>query len=88
MTFTIETDKDEVIIKVKDNGIGIPLEKQKSVFNKFYRVEESSLKFQGLGIGLYICAEIIKKHFGTFGVNSGNGNGAEFYFSIPIKLKD
>jgi signal transduction histidine kinase/FixJ family two-component response regulator len=88
VTITIENNKNEVTIKVKDNGIGIPFEKQKSVFNKFYRVEESSLKFQGLGIGLYICAEIIKKHTGKFGVNSSKGNGAEFYFSIPIKLLD
>lgn len=71
-------------ITVKDNGIGIPEEKQKNLFNKFYRVEESSLKFQGLGIGLYICAEIIKKHGGNVGLSSSLGNGSEFYFSVPI----
>ncbi len=71
-------------IKVKDNGIGIPTEKQTDIFTKFYRVEESSLKFQGLGIGLYICAEIVKKHEGKVGVNSVINEGSEFYFSIPI----
>jgi signal transduction histidine kinase len=87
ITITRENTDDELIIRVKDNGIGIPLEKQNRIFNKFYRVEESSFKFQGLGIGLYISAEIIKKHQGKFGVTSSYGNGSEFYFSIPIKLE-
>ncbi len=78
-----ETVNGILTIKVKDNGIGIPKEKQKQIFSKFYRVEESSLKFQGLGLGLYICAEIIKKHTGDIGVDSSS-NGSEFYFSIPI----
>ncbi len=75
--------EDEVIIKVKDKGIGIPEEKQNRVFGKFYRVEETSIKFQGLGIGLYICADIIKKHHGKFGVKSEPNKGSEFYFSLP-----
>lgn len=85
ITVTRENNDNELIIRVKDNGIGIPLEKQNRIFSKFYRVEESSFKFQGLGIGLYISAEIIKKHKGKFGVTSSLGNGSEFYFSIPIK---
>jgi signal transduction histidine kinase/DNA-binding response OmpR family regulator len=77
---------NELLVKVKDYGIGISLDKQANVFSKFYRVEESSLKFQGLGIGLYICAEIIKKHQGNFGVVSEAGQGSEFYFKIPTKV--
>lgn len=79
-----EDNNDCVTVKVQDSGIGIPIEKQSMIFSKFYRVEESSLKFQGLGIGLYICAEIIKKHNGTYGVNSVPENGSEFHFTIPI----
>lgn len=74
-----------VVVKVKDSGIGIPPEKHKNIFSKFYRVEESSLKFQGLGIGLYICAEIIKRHNGYVGVESVFGDGSEFCFAIPVK---
>ncbi|MBL1408408.1 ATP-binding protein [Sphingobacterium faecale] len=74
----------QAFIKVKDFGIGIPKNKQEYVFSKFYRVEESSVKFQGLGIGLYICAEIIKQHHGTYGVESEEGKGTTFYFSIPL----
>lgn len=84
VTITRELDNNRLTIKVKDAGIGIPLAKQVDIFSKFYRVEESSLKFQGLGIGLYICAEIIKKHHGSVGVSSSPNQGSEFYFSIPI----
>ena len=73
-----------VTVNVIDSGIGIPLVKQTEIFKKFYRVEESSLKFQGLGVGLYICAEIIKKHNGTIGVISEEGNGSTFYFTLPL----
>ena len=79
-----EDSDNEVLIKVKDRGIGIPEEKQKKIFDKFYRVEETSLKFQGLGIGLYICADIIKKHHGKYGVRSEPNKGSEFYFSLPL----
>ncbi|HET8828066.1 MAG TPA: ATP-binding protein [Pelobium sp.] len=83
ITINRQNCNETLTIKVRDNGIGIPQEKQKQIFSKFYRVEESSLKFQGLGLGLYICAEIIKKHKGNIGVVSAN-NGSEFYFSIPL----
>ncbi|WP_113651478.1 hybrid sensor histidine kinase/response regulator [Pedobacter namyangjuensis] len=78
---------DELRISVKDFGIGMLPDQQKHVFDKFYRVEETSQRFQGLGIGLYISAEIIKRHGGKIGVNSVYGEGSEFYFSIPINLK-
>src|SRR5690606_12677978 len=63
-------DGDNVYIGVQDFGIGIPEHKKNNIFTKFYRVEESSVKFQGLGIGLYICAEIVKQHNGTYGIES------------------
>lgn len=80
-----EVQEDDILIAVQDFGIGIPAEKQKHIFSKFYRVEESSLKFQGLGIGLYICAEILKQHQGNFGVESKVGEGTTIYFTLPIK---
>ncbi|WDF54316.1 ATP-binding response regulator [Mucilaginibacter sp. KACC 22063] len=79
---------NKVNIKVRDQGIGIPLEKQDQLFDKFYRVEESSNRFQGLGMGLYICAEIIRRHSGTYGVESEPGKGSTFYFTIPVKSEN
>lgn len=82
----IATQKGDTYLKVSvtDFGIGVPENKLDSVFDKFYRVEESSVKFQGLGIGLYICSEIIRQHEGTYGVESRVGEGATFYFTIPL----
>jgi signal transduction histidine kinase/DNA-binding response OmpR family regulator len=77
-------DNGQLIFTVKDNGVGIPKEKQNQIFQKFYRVEENSHRFQGLGIGLYICSEIIRRHNGTVGVDSTPGNGSSFYFTLPL----
>ncbi|MBB2949880.1 ATP-binding protein [Sphingobacterium sp. JUb56] len=79
-----EKENDQLIVSVKDYGIGIPEHKQKNIFGKFYRVEESSVRFQGLGIGLYICSEIIKQHNGTVGIQSELGQGSTFYFTLPL----
>ncbi|WP_312329416.1 ATP-binding protein [Sphingobacterium sp.] len=79
---------DTVKISVIDFGIGIPVEKQADVFEKFYRVEETSFDFQGLGIGLYICAEIIRAHQGTISVESSGGQGATFSFTLPVTIPE
>jgi two-component system sensor histidine kinase/response regulator len=75
---------DRVVIAVRDFGIGIHPDQQKNVFDKFFRVEETAIHFQGLGIGLYISSEIIRRHGGSVGVNSTFGEGSEFYFDIPL----
>jgi signal transduction histidine kinase len=79
-----EKNSEQVKVSVTDYGIGIPEHKQKNIFGKFYRVEESSVRFQGLGIGLYICSEIIKQHNGTVGIQSELGQGSTFYFTLPL----
>ncbi|WP_316830305.1 sensor histidine kinase [Pedobacter aquatilis] len=81
---TINIKDGKLYLAVKDFGIGIPADQQHKIFDKFYRVEENSNRFNGLGIGLYICSEIIKRHGGTVGVNSVPEEGSEFYFIIPI----
>ncbi|MCX2573819.1 sensor histidine kinase [Pedobacter sandarakinus] len=81
---TISLRDGKLYLAVKDFGIGISKEQQAKIFDKFYRVEEHSNRFNGLGIGLYICAEIIKRHGGSIGVNSVPDEGSEFYFIVPI----
>ncbi|MET4082439.1 two-component system sensor histidine kinase/response regulator [Pedobacter sp. UYP30] len=75
-------------VSVKDYGIGIPEEEQAHIFEKFYRVEENSAHFNGLGIGLYICSTVIDRHQGSIGVHSSPSQGSEFYFDIPVDTKD
>lgn len=74
-----------VKISVTDSGIGIPEEKIHRLFDRFYRVDNKSQEFSGLGLGLYISAEIIKQHGGGYGVSSEVGKGSTFWFSIPFK---
>lgn len=73
---------------VKDFGIGIPQQNHQEIFEKFFRVENESGMSQGLGIGLFICAEIIQRHEGSYRVESAPGQGSVFYFTLPISNKN
>lgn len=75
----------EAMVEVIDSGIGIPHAVQPMLFDKFFRVEENAVRFQGLGIGLYICSDIIQRHGGICGVHSEPGEGSTFYFRIPLE---
>lgn len=75
---------DQIQVSVKDQGIGISKEKHKKIFDRFYRVSApSDNTFSGLGIGLYLSAEIIRKHGGHIWVESEEGQGSTFYFTLP-----
>jgi len=67
---------------VQDFGIGIPLNQQAKLFSRFFRVSENT--YPGLGLGLYICREIINRHSGTMDFKSEEGKGSTFCFSIPV----
>ncbi len=68
-----------------DHGIGIPQEQRKKIFERFYRaVDPSTQGFPGLGIGLYLVAEIIKHHGGTIMVESAMGKGSTFHVALPL----
>jgi PAS domain S-box-containing protein len=70
-------------ISITDQGPGIPEEKIPFIFDRFYRADIYGGQYSGLGLGLYICAEIIKKHKGQIGVESELGKGSTFWFSLP-----
>lgn len=80
----IETVNDMVKVSVIDNGPGIQPEKLGYVFDRYYRTESNGTQYKGLGLGLYICAEIIKKHNGLIGVESILGKGSTFWFTLPV----
>lgn len=75
---------DKVAVAVKDFGIGIAGEKLKNVFSKFYRVDDASPTVSGLGIGLYLCYEIISRHHGKIWAESEPGQGSTFHFELPV----
>lgn len=78
-------DEDsKVIFYVKDNGIGIPKDKQKNLFKKFYQIDTShTRKHGGSGLGLAICWGIVRRLGGSMWFESEEGKGTDFYFSIP-----
>jgi signal transduction histidine kinase len=83
------TDQNNLMVSVKDEGIGIDKDYQEKIFERFYRVEGKSEKtFPGFGIGLFIASEIIKRHGGNIGVSSNRGKGSRFYFSLPLHGKN
>lgn len=71
-------------VSVTDFGIGLSDEQKERIFERFYRVEDKKYMTSGLGMGLYISAEIIAYHKGEIGVNSEFGKGATFYFELPV----
>ncbi|WP_294299922.1 ATP-binding protein [uncultured Chryseobacterium sp.] len=83
-----ETDCDHVKVSVRDFGQGIPEAVIPHLFDRYYRAEHGGKSYSGLGLGLYICLEIVKKHSGKIGVNSKIGEGSTFWFTIPKKKAD
>jgi len=74
-----------VTVSIKDEGIGIKPSEIGRVFDRYYRVESSHLRhISGFGIGLYLSAEIIKRHDGKIWAQSESGKGSTFYFSLPL----
>ncbi len=75
-------NKNSIRYCVQDFGIGIPLSQQSKLFSRFFRVTENT--YPGLGLGLYISSEIIKRHSGTMDFKSEEGKGSVFCFSLPV----
>lgn len=81
----LEKEDKSFAVSVRDEGEGIKLENQEMVFNPFSRGENDFTdSTDGLGLGLYICREIIELHGGNIGVKSSPGSGAIFYFDLPL----
>ena len=75
----------QVVISVQDFGMGIPRHHQRKIFERFYRVyEDKDTTYPGLGIGLYLSREIIERHSGHIWVESVEGQGTTFSFTLPL----
>ncbi|WP_454802192.1 PAS domain S-box protein [Mucilaginibacter phyllosphaerae] len=82
--FNIEKTGKMAKISVTDTGPGIPPEKLEHLFERYYRTDASGYQNSGLGLGLFISAEIVRKHGGEIGVNSEWGKGSTFWFTLPL----
>lgn len=76
--------QNEVKISIKDNGVGIPQEKLKNLFKKFFQVDATLTRERGgSGLGLAICKGIIDNHGGEIKVENTSSQGSVFSFTIP-----
>lgn len=84
ITVTAETSSDQCVIKIRDTGMGIPVEDLSHVFERFYRVDRArSRELGSTGLGLAIVKHLVQAQGGNVGVTSTLGSGSEFYFTLP-----
>ncbi|WP_207536172.1 ATP-binding protein [Desertivirga arenae] len=76
---------NNLIVSVQDFGIGIPQDHLDKLFDRYYRVDNTSMRFEGLGLGLFISSEILKRHGGDFWIESEQEKGSTFYFRLPLE---
>lgn len=84
ITIRTKVKNGVVSVTVEDEGIGMSDETLHQVFKKFYRSEQVLKKYNGLGMGLYIASKIIADHKGSITVNSNEGIGSVFCFTLPV----
>ena len=82
---TAGLQNEEVLISVEDHGIGIDNNHLHKIFDRYYRIDDLQVKnASGFGIGLYLCADIVKRHHGKIGLESEPGKGSRFFFTLPV----
>ena len=81
----VERAGDEARISVADFGIGVPKEEQRRLFQRFFRAANATTRnYSGLGIGLFVAHEIVRRHGGRFDLVSEAGKGSTFTFYLPV----
>lgn len=85
----VSTKDNEVVTLVRDYGMGIPADQQEQLFKRFFRANNvNSLHRSGLGLGLYLAHGIIHRHDGRMWLESREGEGSTFYFTIPTSFAE
>ncbi len=82
---TVRVLPDQVVVSVRDSGLGIPTERQSQLFERYYRAHAGLANDKGgLGIGLFLSKELVEKHGGSIWFESQEGAGSTFSFSVPL----
>jgi heavy metal sensor kinase len=86
ISLIVQPEKDQIIVTLKDTGIGIPSDDLPHIFDRFYRVDTSRSRLSGgVGLGLSICQWIVKAHQGTIDVKSQPHQGTTFILMLPTQ---
>ncbi|HLR74386.1 MAG TPA: cell wall metabolism sensor histidine kinase WalK [Virgibacillus sp.] len=81
----LESQGRQLLIQVEDQGIGIPYDKRDKIFDRFYRADKArTRKLGGSGLGLAISKELVEAHYGKIWVESTEGKGTTFLFTLPL----
>lgn len=89
ITFSLEQHEEEIVVSVKDEGVGIPKDNVKKIFDRFYRVDKArSRNLGGTGLGLAIAKEMVGAHEGSIWAKSKEGVGTTIYFTLPIEREN
>ncbi len=84
----VHSTENDLVMSVKDSGIGIPADEQSKIFSEFYRAQNARKELaSGSGIGLYLCAEYVRAHHGTIRFESQVNHGTTFFVTIPLKTR-
>jgi PAS domain S-box-containing protein len=85
ITVSLSTRGSELVVSVADRGIGIPRGRQSELFEPFKRLVDPAVHTRGLGLGLVVCKRLVEAHGGEIWVESEEGKGSTFSFTLPLK---
>ncbi len=86
----LQADESEILLSVRDDGIGIPPQLLPRLFERFWRADEGGARTSaGMGLGLYICRRIVEGHRGRIWATSGGaGAGSKFWVALPVRQRE
>lgn len=87
ITLSGALEHPDAVVRVADEGPGVPPGEESRLFEKFYRAQKSG-PVGGIGLGLAICKSIVERHGGSIGVRNRPEGGAEFWFALPAPIID
>jgi signal transduction histidine kinase len=89
IVLALRTEGAHVVVRVTDQGIGIPADQQGRLFGRFVRAENARARdIEGTGLGLFLCRQLVERHGGTIGLSSVEGQGTTVWFTLPLVTAD